>query len=277
MTFQGSLAKDLLPRAILSSSNYWRGFIMTTNYTIRPLTYSNFTHREFESLMTDSRQIIADFVKANKNEDMYGTHLEPFASKLEEFQKQLASVEKKQTTSLAEVDKERDSALVGLFTLHRGFAKIKEAKFKEAHETLAPVLTKYKDITKHNNDVATAEIKSLLKTLNEEPYNAAVTTLGLSPVISAVTTAQEDYDKAEALARAAKSSKEVGKTKQLRTEISRTYDLFMRYTAASAEAYPEKAHFAKLLKDLNTIRDSKRRLASPNKKTKPEPAPEVAE
>ena len=103
----------------------------------------------------------------------------------------------------------------------------------------------------------------------------AVTTLGLSPVISAVTTAQEDYDKAEALARAAKSSKEVGKTKQLRTEISRTYDLFMRYTAASAEAYPEKAHFAKLLKDLNTIRDSKRRLASPNKKTKPEQAPEV--
>ena len=249
---------------------------MTTNYTIRPLTYSNFTHGEFESLMTDSRQIITDFVKANKNEDMYSTHLEPFASKLEEFQKQLASVEKKQTTSLAEVDKERDSALVGLFTLHRGFAEIKETKFKEAHETLAPVLTKYKDITKHNNDVATAEIKSLLKTLKEEPYNAAVTTLGLSPVISAVTTAQEDYDKAEALARAAKSSKEVGKTKQLRTEISRTYDLFMRYTAASAEAYPEKAHFAKLLKDLNTIRDSKRRLSSPNKKTKPEQAPEVA-
>ena len=248
---------------------------MTTNYTIRPLTYSNFTHREFESLMTDSRQIITDFVKANKNEDMYGTHLEPFASKLEEFQEQLASVEKKQTTSLAEVDKERDSALVGLFTLHRGFAKIKEAKFKEAHETLAPVLTKYKDITKHNNDVATAEIKSLLKTLKEEPYNAAVTTLGLSPVISAVTTAQEDYDKAEALARATKSSKEVGKTKQLRTEISRTYDLFMRYTAASAEAYPEKTHFAKLLKDLNTIRDSKRRLASPNKKNKPEQTPEV--
>ena len=248
---------------------------MTTNYTIRPLTYSNFTHREFESLMTDSRQIITNFVKANKNEDMYSTHLESFASKLEEFQKQLANVEKKQTTSLAEVDKERDSALVGLFTLHRGFAKIKEAKFKEAHKTLDPVLTKYKDITKHNNDVATAEIKSLLKTLKEEPYNAAVTTLGLSPVISAVTTAQEDYDKAEALARAAKSSKEIGKTKQLRAEISRTYDLFMRYTAASAEAYPEKAHFAKLLKDLNTIRDSKRRLASPNKKTKPEPAPEV--
>ena len=85
---------------------------MTKTYTIRPLPYSNFTNREFESLMTDSRQIITDFVKANKNEEMYSTHLEPFASKLEGFQKQLASVEKKQSTSLAEVDKERDSALV---------------------------------------------------------------------------------------------------------------------------------------------------------------------
>ena len=249
---------------------------MTTNYTIRPLTYSNFTHREFESLMTDSHQIITDFVKANKNEETYSTHLEPFASKLEEFQKQLASVEKKQSTSLAGVDKERDSALVGLFTLHRGFAKIKEPNLKAAHETLTPVLAKYKDITKHTNDVATAEIKSILKTLKEEPYDAAVTTLGLLPMLTAVATAQEDYDRAETLARAAKSSKEVGKTKQLRTELSRIYDLFMRYTAASAEAYPEKLHFTKLLKDLNTIRDSKRRLSSPSKKTKTEPAVEVA-
>ena len=208
---------------------------MTKTYTIRPLPYSNFTNREFESLMTDSHQVLTSFAKSYKDEAMYDDHLEVFDSKLEQFQAQLASVENKQTLSLAEVDKERDSALVGLFTLHRGFAKIKEPNLKAAHETLTPVLAKYKDIT-----------------------------------------AQEGYDRAEALARAAKSSKEVGKTKQLRTELSRIYDLFMRYTAASAEAYPEKLHFAKLLKDLNTIRDSKRRLSSPSKKTKMEPAVEVA-
>lgn len=83
-------------------------------------------------------------------------------------------------------------------------------------------------------------------------------------------------DSHQVLTSFAKSSKEVGKTKQLRTELSRIYDLFMRYTAASAEAYPEKLHFAKLLKDLNTIRDSKRRLSSPSKKAKTEPAVEVA-
>ena len=42
----------------------------------------------------------------------------------------------------------------------------------------------------------------------------------------------------------------------------------MRYTAASAEAFPEKEHLSKLLKDLNTIRDSKRRLTGSSKKEK---------
>ena len=42
----------------------------------------------------------------------------------------------------------------------------------------------------------------------------------------------------------------------------------MRYTAASAEAYPEKEHLNKLLKDLNTVRDSKRRLSGSSKKDK---------
>ena len=86
---------------------------MTKTYTIRPLPYSNFTNREFESLMTDSHQVLTSFAKSCKDEAMYDDHLEVFDSKLEQFQAQLASVENKQTLSLAEVDKERDSALVG--------------------------------------------------------------------------------------------------------------------------------------------------------------------
>lgn len=72
----------------------------------------------------------------------------------------------------------------------------------------------------------------------------------------------------ESKARASKSAKEVGKTRQLRNELSTSYDLFMRYTAASAEAYPEKEHLTQLLKELNTIRDSKRRLSGLSKKEK---------
>jgi len=241
---------------------------MTKNYTIRPLTYSNFTNREFESLMIDTYKILETFTEAQKDEDMYAKHLGGFKIKLEEFQHQLASVEKKESTSLTAVDKERDSALVGLFTIHRGFAKIKESRLKEAYETLKPVFTKYKDITKHSNDVETAEIKSLLKTLSAEPYYGAVTSLGLNPMLLAVTSAQEEYDQVESKARAHKSTKEVGKTKQVRTELSASYDLFMRYTAASAESFPEKEHLTQLLKDLNTVRDSKRRLTGSSKKEK---------
>lgn len=241
---------------------------MTKKYNIHPLTYSNFTNREFESLMIDTYKILETFTEVQKDEDMYAKHLDSFKSKLADFQGQLASVEKKESINLTEVDRNRDSALVGLFTLHRGFSKIKETKLKEAHETLKPVFAKYKDITKHSNDVETAEVKSLLKTLSEEPYQTAVTSLGLTPMLQAVTSAQEDYDKVESQARAYKSTKEVGKTKQVRTELASIYDLFMRYTAASAEAYPEKEHLTKLLKDLNTIRDNKRRLSGSNKKDK---------
>ena len=234
-----------------------KDIIMTKTYAIRPLSYSNFTNREFESLMMDTHQSLATFSKANKDEGMYAKHLEPFKTKLDDFQAQLAAVETKESSNLTEVDRNRDSALVGLFTLHRGFAK-------------------YKDITKHNNDVETAEIKSLLKTLSETPYHEAVTSLGLTPMLTAVVNAQEEYDQVESKARASKSAKEVGKTRQLRTELSTSYDLFIRYTAAIAEAYPEKERLTQLLKELNSIRDSKRRLitsSKKDKKTKPvEPA-----
>lgn len=56
---------------------------MTKTYTIRPLPYSNFTNREFESLMTDSHQVLTSFAKSYKDEAMYDDHLEVFDSKLE--------------------------------------------------------------------------------------------------------------------------------------------------------------------------------------------------
>lgn len=107
-----------------------KDIIMTKTYAIRPLSYSNFTNREFESLMMDTHQSLATFSKANKDEGMYAKHLELFKTKLDDFQAQLAAVETKESSNLTEVDRNRDSALVGLFTLHRGFAKIKDAKLK---------------------------------------------------------------------------------------------------------------------------------------------------
>ena len=63
-----------------------KDIIMTKTYAIRPLSYSNFTNREFESLMMDTHQILATFSKANKDEAMYAKHLEPFKTKLDDFQ-----------------------------------------------------------------------------------------------------------------------------------------------------------------------------------------------
>lgn len=75
---------------------------MTKTYAIRPLSYSNFTNREFESLMMDTHQSLATFSKANKDEGMYAKHLEPFKTKLDDFQAQLAVVETKESSNLTE-------------------------------------------------------------------------------------------------------------------------------------------------------------------------------
>ena len=119
------LIQSWLIEKIINDSLNRKDIIMTKTYAIRPLSYSNFTNREFESLMMDTHQSLATFSKANKDEAMYTKHLEPFKTKLDDFQAQLAAVETKESSNLTEVDRNRDSALVGLFTLHRGFAKIK--------------------------------------------------------------------------------------------------------------------------------------------------------
>ena len=73
----------------------------------------------------------------------------------------------------------------------------------------------------------TAEIKSLLKTLCEEPYHMALSNLGLPSMLTAVTNVQDEYNKVESQACPHRSTKEVGKTKQICTEITNIYDLFM--------------------------------------------------
>lgn len=241
---------------------------MTTNYTITPLRFSAFSNREFESLMSDSRVVLATFAESYKSESMYATHLEVFDTKLAELQAHMENVERKQEKTPTTADKERDEALVALFTLHKGFSKLNIPSIKAAYEVLNPLFTKYKDIRKHGHDVATSEIKSLLKAVKEEPYQTAITTLNLNPVVTALADAQVHYEKVAASKHVAKLGKEVGKARTLRKDLSAIYDLFMRYTAASAQAFPDKLYYAKLLKDLNVIRDTKRHMEKGNKRIK---------
>lgn len=222
------------------------------------LNQARFTNREFESLMVASRVHLAAFAKAYKSEGMYSTHLVTFDSKLEQFQSHLRIIEKKQSTSLTKVDKERDDMFRTLFSLHKDFNKMKLPAIQSAYETLLPVFSKYKDVPRHTNNVASMEIKSFLQTIQEEPYQGAIVTLGLMQMVTALISAQSAYEKAEAVANSTKSSREVGKTQLLRQELLEIYDLFLRYTAASAEAYPDKAYFSKLLKDLNHVRRNQR-------------------
>lgn len=151
-----------------------------------------------------------------------------FDSKLEQFQSHLRIIEKKQSTSLTKVDKERDDMFRTLFSLHKYFNKMKLPAIQSAYETLLPVFSKYKDIPRHTNNVASMEIKSFLQTVQEEPYQGAIATLGLMQMVTALISAQSAYEK--------------------------------------AEAYPDKAYFSKLLKDLNHVRRNQRPAEKSNKR-----------
>ncbi|MCC3168674.1 hypothetical protein K4I04_2019 [Streptococcus sanguinis] len=59
---------------------------MTKTFAICPLGYTNFTNREFESLMVDTGRLLEVFAKAHKDEPMYAKHLESFKTKLGDFQ-----------------------------------------------------------------------------------------------------------------------------------------------------------------------------------------------
>ncbi len=113
------------------------------------------------------------------------------------------------------------------------------------------------DITKHSNDVETAEIKSLLKRWARTlPYGSDQSRT--DTYATGVISAQEEYDKVESQARA-QVCQEVGKDQTSPYRTNQHLRLFMRYTAASAETYLKETN--KLLKTWSTIRDSKRRLS----------------
>jgi hypothetical protein len=51
---------------IINDSLNRKDIIMTKTYAIRPLSYSNFTNREFESLMMDTHQSLATFFQSKQ-------------------------------------------------------------------------------------------------------------------------------------------------------------------------------------------------------------------
>lgn len=75
----------------------------------------------------------------------------------------------------------------------------------------------------------------------------AVLNLPKDPLKGSVIENGSSNAQVESQAHAYKSVKEV------RTEPTIVYDLFMHYIVTSAETYPEKEHLGKFFKDLNTI------------------------
>lgn len=230
-----------------------------TTYTIQPLRLGQMTHREFESLMQDSQQILRKFAQSYRSESMYASYLPQFDQQLEQFQLCLNRVHHKQMTT-TEADQERDAAVRALLMTHRGFRSIKVPAIQNAYEILLPLMTKYKNIPRHKNDVVTSEINSLLCTVEKSPYREALAKLGLTPLVRVLAQAQAQYKEVFAQAQTFRISQKELKAQDVRKELKRLYDLFVRYTAITAEVFPDQLHYTQLLEDLNQLRKEKQGL-----------------
>ena len=69
---------------------------MTKTYAIRPLSYSNFTNREFESLMMDTHQSLATFklaVPTVKEQQVIGAYFSNLDNLINSHQEKISQLE----------------------------------------------------------------------------------------------------------------------------------------------------------------------------------------
>nr|WP_205008737.1 DUF6261 family protein [Streptococcus loxodontisalivarius] len=235
-------------------------------YDIQSLTLSVLDSQEFAQLMTESAEVIKAFTKKAKPELTYVSKLALFEPTLDSYKASLHQARKSQTAAnLSEADRERDEALLTLFRLHKAYALVKTPATKTAYEGLAQLFNNYKGIAEANYEKETESINHLLKKLAEPNYQDALTQLNLTAFVDSLTSSQRTFEKLYQERLKETEGKQVGKTKELRRQLTEIYDFFVDYTAISVYAYPERAYFAELRDQLNAIRSRYKKRKSGKK------------
>ena len=132
-------------------------------YGIMCLTVRNFENNEFFWLLSESKDELGTFTKANKYEQVYATKLGDIEKLHETLQAGLHCSKASQTVaSLEASDRERDDALSTLTGLVKAFSHVKEASSKEDYEKLSKIFKNYAGLTNISCEKETEAINHLL-------------------------------------------------------------------------------------------------------------------
>ena len=140
-------------------------------YGISSLDTKSFRKNEFFQLLSERKDELGAFTKANKSEQIYATKLGDVEKLLETLQAGLHRSKVSQTVaSLEASDRERDDALSTLTSFFKAFSRVKEAGSKEAYDKLSKLLKNYAGLTSMSYEKETEAINYLLKELKDTDY-----------------------------------------------------------------------------------------------------------
>ena len=228
---------------------------MKKGYGITSLTVRNLENNEFFQLLSESKNELWAFTKANKSEQVYATKLGDMEKLLETLQAGLHRSKASQTVaSLEAFDRERDDALSTLTGLIKAFSHVKEASSKEAYDKLSKFFKNYAGLTSMSYEKETEAINHLLKEIKDTDYQTALATLHLTTHVETLIKAQAQFEKAYKERLAEQKGKASSQNKEVRVKLQEIYDFLVDFTAINAYAYPERTHVVNLRDHLNTIR-----------------------
>ena len=228
---------------------------MKKGYGITSLTVRNLENNEFFQLLSESKDELWAFTKANKSEQVYATKLGDMEKLLETLQAGLHRSKASQTVaSLEASDRERDDALSTLTGLIKAFSHVKESSSKEAYDKLSKLFKNYAGITSMSYEKETEAINHLLKEIKDTDYQTALATLHLTTHVETLTKAQAQFEKAYKERLAEQKGKASSQNKEVRVKLQEIYDFLVDFTAINAYAYPDKKQYADLRDHLNAIR-----------------------
>ena len=228
---------------------------MKKGYGITSLTVRNLENNEFFQLLSESKNELWAFTKANKSEQVYATKLGDMEKLLETLQAGLHRSKASQTVaSLEAFDRERDDALSTLTGLIKAFSHVKEASSKEAYDKLSKLFKNYAGLTSMSYEKETEAINHLLKEIKDTDYQTALATLHLTTHVETLIKAQAQFEKAYKERLAEQKGKASSQNKEVRVKLQEIYDFLVDFTAINAYAYPDKKQYADLRDHLNAIR-----------------------
>ena len=228
---------------------------MKKGYGITSLTVRNLENNEFFQLLSESKNELWAFTKANKSEQVYATKLGDMEKLLETLQAGLHRSKASQTVaSLEAFDRERDDALSTLTGLIKAFSHVKEASSKEAYDKLSKFFKNYAGLTSMSYEKETEAINHLLKEIKDTDYQTALATLHLTTHVETLIKAQAQFEKAYRERLAEQKGKASSQNKEVRVKLQEIYDFLVDFTAINAYAYPDKKQYADLRDHLNAIR-----------------------